>query len=1103
MATTSSATVTEDCAVFFGHHGPLIASGDKIGLRTKIKAQLRSVQAWDCDTWIGLTLDFPLGKDQKANEEAGFGVRYRAPEHGSQDKSKLCDYHQIRIKFPRSFSHEVQLGQSPSTFTNEHLSYVKVYFGESRATIEGFGIPFANQEDHQVESWINGDAPIAGKYGLLDILQQQSLYLVLPASSSLVKTLGTTQTLSTFRYPYNEDFSWDLTRFEKELRENKGQQFAPLYSHPTDVSHMTAVSQSIVQDVVWLRHVAKRLGYTYSKNRHSLDIDSKKPARMPAYFFWCKAPDTDTEGKECLHLAIPFSEPLVKAIGPAWKLLIQRRIFKLKIFTSREGRERTLVDWFCRLAPLGKLDRYARHRKDITDMILVVRPKIKMEDYSDVIWRGEPPRKKLCHINRSHGPFFDKLKTFEDRQSASEARLLDEKSSNYISLGFHFEFNQCQHQVKASLLFHPQAHSYNPIACGLPTKVAYGVVKTDTLLDDMNEEQQQLFNKVKDKMDLHRSILRGAGFYDWMTKTDGNSKRRPLPTIDLFDIDDQTYANAILEMALPKDRARFRSYLSNRPLGIGIITGTPGSGKTALGATATLALQAKLGPILCSAPTDTAVDNFAYHLNKQTWDVTERLNIGKSLDDSNRYRRKLVIRLYSPNEEMNAFYILFTRPELGEEVLNPWKVPGELNEDVNWKFHLSAAYWLLLLFESPAVDRRLGPDDSLALHELKKLIDEDTDFGAIRHGHARAFSETLEERFTELLDMLLEEADMLCTTPRTCGSNEFMPWQRRLAQGVVVDQAGRMNRPDLYRVWGNTLLPCFLIGDTRSEQPTIQTTSEKEPGTENYYNRFAGDGQISGLEFLQASGLPVFRLDTQVRMAKGMYDLAAQVFYPQLPLQYHQSDQEIADQQPDVGQELEAYVRMKYPNLRKPPGGIVHQPLFIHRQNSTIYKDVDGSQACQEQDSAVLSFVAGLVTHSAIDPAQIVLLTPWFANAVLIERKRNQKRFEILKNMPEAATIESYRGREADIVVVVMSTTRDTGPDITANEHLLITMLTRHKSGLIIFVDICTSGVIGEDRNGNLFKINKPGQELNALQRIDETLFDEGRVAVFSTKLSK
>lgn len=63
----------------------------------------------------------------------------------------------------------------------------------------------------------------------MDIVQQQTLYLILPSKSSLVKILGTTQNLSTFRYPYCEDSSWDLSRFEKELRENKGQQFAPLY----------------------------------------------------------------------------------------------------------------------------------------------------------------------------------------------------------------------------------------------------------------------------------------------------------------------------------------------------------------------------------------------------------------------------------------------------------------------------------------------------------------------------------------------------------------------------------------------------------------------------------------------------------------------------------------------------------------------------------------------------------------------------------------------------------------------------------------------------------------------------------------------------------
>ncbi|KAG5762797.1 hypothetical protein H9Q72_009101 [Fusarium xylarioides] len=1067
MATTSSATVTEDCAVFFGHHGPLIASGDKIGLRTKIKAQLRSVQAWDCDTWIGLTLDFPLGKDQKANEEAGFGVRYRAPEHGLQDRSKLCDYHQIRIKFPRNFSHEVQQGQSPSTFTNEHLSYVKVYFGEDRATIEGFGIPFANQEDHQVESWINGDAPIAGEYDILDIVQQQSLYLVLPAKSSLVQILGTTQNLSTFRYPYSEDLSWDLTRFQKELQGNKGQQFAPLYSHLTDVSHMTAVSQSIVQDVVWLRLAAERLGYTYSKSLgytnsrfYRPDTPSRNHARIPAYSFWCKAPDTIAK-EECLHLVIPFSESLRKAVGPAWKLLTEQRRFGLEVFASCERR----------------LDRYARHRKSPSDLILVVIPTKYRRD-------GER----------------NKFKKFDDRQRASEALLSKNDSWNFVSLGFQFEIEQCQHQAEAALSFHPQAHPSNPIAYGLETKRDPCTdSETDDLPDDMTQEQQRLLDPVKDKMDLHRSVLRGAGFYDWMTNSASTSTWRSLPTVNLLDIDDQTYVNGIIQMALPKDRTRFRSYLSNRPLGIGLIAGPPG--KTTMGAIAVLALQAKVGKVLCSGPTNSAVDNIAYYLDKQTWEITEKLNDEKSLGDPSQYRRKLVVRPHSFSEECDAFYKLLTHPELVE------KLPREHYGNKNWKFHLSAAYWLLLLFRSPAINRSLGPNDSLALHKMQQAIDEDEDLEPLRGGYPDIITDGLDTLFAWLLEMLLDEADFLCITPGASSSpickDLYEPWKKRFAQGVVVDQAGMMNRADLYRVWGNTPLPCFLIGDTRSERPTIQTNIEKEPGSENYYNRFTGDGQVSGLEFLQASGLPVFRLDTQVRMAKGMYDLAAQVFYPQLPLQYHQRDHDIADQQPDVGRELEAYVRMKYPKLRKPPGGILHQPLFIHRRDSTIYKDVDVSQACQEQDSAVLSFLAGLVTHSAIDPAQIVILTPWFANAVLIERKRNQKRFELLKSMPEAATIESYRGREADIVVVVMSTTRDTGPDITANEHLLITMLTRHKSGLVIFGDICTSGVIGEDRNGKLFKINKPGQELNALQRIDETLFDEGRVAVFSTKLSK
>lgn len=34
-------------------------------------------------------------------------------------------------------------------------------------------------------------------------------------------------------------------------------------------------------------------------------------------------------------------------------------------------------------------------------------------------------------------------------------------------------------------------------------------------------------------------------------------------------------------------------------------------------------------------------------------------------------------------------------------------------------------------------------------------------------------------------------------------------WKNEIAKGIAVDEAGNINHPDLYSVWGNTLLPCF------------------------------------------------------------------------------------------------------------------------------------------------------------------------------------------------------------------------------------------------------------------------------------------------------
>lgn len=78
---------------------------------------------------------------------------------------------------------------------------------------------------------------------------------------------------------------------------------------------------------------------------------------------------------------------------------------------------------------------------------------------------------------------------------------------------------------------------------------------------------------------LHRDLLLGTGFYDTLRANAalrrGDSIRaiQPLPTIPLLDITNRDFVDTLMAEVLPDDRARFTEYLSNRPLGLGIITG--------------------------------------------------------------------------------------------------------------------------------------------------------------------------------------------------------------------------------------------------------------------------------------------------------------------------------------------------------------------------------------------------------------------------------------------------------------------------------------------------------------------------------------------------
>ncbi|KAM0436629.1 hypothetical protein ACHAPT_002337 [Fusarium lateritium] len=184
----------------------------------------------DADPSMGFTLEFPLGQ---ANEEEGFVDL-------SNNLPVPADMLKIEVKFPREgFFRSVEPVSDTlrGRFTTaRELSLVKVSLRDATLTkVHGFGMPFKNR-GHPFEGLLNEGGVIAGKYTLLDIPRQEKFHQLSPP----------------FVYPYGDIHSWDVSRYVKMLDETRGHQFAPAWYYHDDNAHLAAMTQSQVQDVMWL-----------------------------------------------------------------------------------------------------------------------------------------------------------------------------------------------------------------------------------------------------------------------------------------------------------------------------------------------------------------------------------------------------------------------------------------------------------------------------------------------------------------------------------------------------------------------------------------------------------------------------------------------------------------------------------------------------------------------------------------------------------------------------------------------------------------------------------------------------------------------------------
>ena len=145
------------------------------------------------------------------------------------------------MKFPRDQIDIEVSGASPALFKRfegaKNLTSVSVKLHEgARVKVQGFGMPYANPGDAEVEGWVKDNAPVVGSTTLFGFLQQRAFWFAVNiATADVKKDWCETAIPPPFSYPYGTEHCWPpeegiISRYEAIAEETKStEQFRPVY----------------------------------------------------------------------------------------------------------------------------------------------------------------------------------------------------------------------------------------------------------------------------------------------------------------------------------------------------------------------------------------------------------------------------------------------------------------------------------------------------------------------------------------------------------------------------------------------------------------------------------------------------------------------------------------------------------------------------------------------------------------------------------------------------------------------------------------------------------------------------------------------------------
>ncbi|KAM0324627.1 hypothetical protein ACHAQA_008016 [Verticillium albo-atrum] len=383
-AKVSYQTIRRDCAILDAAAGSIIF--DTFGNKDMCAVQFVAVRsASTIESYVGFALNFPMS----TGSASGFGVRYNY-DYGLR-QSVQSTSHMLEVKFPRSCTYTVEdacselTARFPGAKLPKGMCLVTVRLGiHDNLTVDGFGFPFVNPHNPTVEAWLNQSAPIVDDITLPGFLKRKEFcFAVATSVDEARRMLDVDKLPPPFAFPYGTEHKWKRERYDEQLAATKSKtSWMPSYSFSDDNNHLAVMTQSVLQDVIWLDNAAIQIRAT-EVPVYFVPHDSSIPPADEIKFF----------------VIVPLTKLFRDSYDAAWRRFAKNETVELLLFADPDDTKP--ARWNCDIVAIPKgIELLNDHPTDAYEVVLETRrPK----------------------GNDNRGGDFE-VKTFATRVKANEAR---------------------------------------------------------------------------------------------------------------------------------------------------------------------------------------------------------------------------------------------------------------------------------------------------------------------------------------------------------------------------------------------------------------------------------------------------------------------------------------------------------------------------------------------------------------------------------------------------------------------------------------------------------------------------------------------------------